>query len=374
MGAGWGISASMTNEEADMQKKIWQISTMVLGVILWGICIWLTACTNAEYAGSEAIISGNGNPENTNVESTIQDIGIQIIARTNVQRVVNLTEQLAVSVAKAVLREADNKPEFWDFTRQNENFFNRAVEKLGLSEAEAAECLQILCGDDVFQGGKGQLTAFLAGDFDGNGQRDMAVMIHQYPYCCYGTGCIYIYMNEDEPYCFLDDEFPFCSAEFNEMHISGGDLDNDGIIEILVEASGTGNGGAGDWQGRILKYKDHSMEKTEMLPEGEIEFEIQVIQEVEENAYRAYFPGKDETIAFEAKECFHDAKEARLVGSNVRGLFDMHCVEYQGGYALEGSEYLSGEGGNAHIVALVKFILVWDGNGDWDVAQWWLEP
>lgn len=259
-----------------------------------------------------------------------------------------------------------------DFTRENEEVFYKAAERLGLSEKESAECLRILYEDDVFQGGEGQLTAFLAGDFDGNGQGDMAAMVHQYPYGLYGSGCVYIYMNEDEPYCFVDDEFPFYSSELNGMHISGGDLDHDGAVELLIEASGTGNGGAGDWQGRILKYKDHSLEKTTMLPENEFDIEIWVIQEAEENSYRAFFPERNEAIAFQANEVFPGTGKPRWVGSNVRGLYDMHCVEYQGGYAVEGRECLCGEGGNAHAVADAGFILVWDG-GDWKVARWWVE-
>lgn len=256
--------------------------------------------------------------------------------------------------------------------RKNEEFFYKAAGQLGLSEEEAAECLRILYEDDVFQGGEGALTAFLAGDFDGNGQRDMAARVLQDSRYILGPGCVYIYMNGDEPYCFVDDGFPFYSSSFNGMHISGGDLDNDGSIELLMEASGTGNGGAGDWVGRILKYKDHRLEKTDMFPEDEFDIEIHVIQEVEENSYSAFFPAGNETIAFQANEVFPGAGEPRWVGSNVWGLYDMHCVEYQGGYAVEARECLCGEGGNIHVVADAVFILVWDG-GDWRVDQWWVE-
>jgi len=327
-------------------------------IFLFGICLRLTACANAEDENS--------------------GIGDSVISRDSTRRIADFAEKWADTMAEAAGKEAEsqrqnNEPEFEDFTQDNEEVFHKAAEMLGLSETEAQESFQILCEDDVFQGGSGELTAFLTGDFDGNGQRDMAAMIHQYPYDGYGSGCIYIYMNEDEPYCFLDEDFPFYSSVFNGMHLSGGDLDNDGVIEILVEASGTGNGGAGDWQGRILKYKDHSLEKTEMLFNTAVGIEVQVIQETGENAYSAYFPEFDETIAFEARELHHYSREAAPVGFSM-GMFDMHCVEYQGGYAMEASECLVGEGGNSHIVALAKFIIVWDENGDWRVDRWWIEP
>lgn len=84
-------------------------------------------------------------------------------------------------------------------------------------------------------------------------------------------------------------------------------MDQDGIIEILIEASGTGNGGAGDWQGRILKYRDHSLEETQMLPKGEIEIPAQVMKK----------PGE-----------------------------------------------------NAHIVATVEFVITWDEKGNRQIAEW----
>lgn len=311
----------------------------------------------------------------------------QTASRQDAKHIARLVGQWAKAVADSMERAAveaaesreqdsgsDSGPELPDFTQENREIFDSAVEMLELSEPEAEECFQILCGDDVFQGGAAQLTAFLAGDFDGNGQRDMAAMIHQYPYCCYGSGCVYIYMNGEEPYCFVDDEFPFYSSEFNDMHISGGDLDGDGIIELVVEASGTGNGGAGDWQGRILKYGDHGLEETRMLPKGEIDIPAQVMREPGENTYRVYFPELDDGAGFEAQEVFrYDEKEAIHVGANMRGLFDMHCIEYQGGYAMQASELLSGEGGNAHIVAMVDFIITWDGEGKPQIAEWWID-
>lgn len=311
----------------------------------------------------------------------------QTASRQDTKHIVRLVWQWADTMGKVVadamekevveaagLREQDREPELPDFTQDNREIIDGAAEMLELSASEAEECYQVLCGDDVFQGGTGQLTAFLAGDFDGNGQRDMAAMIHQYPYCCYGSGCICIYMNGEEPYCFVDDEFPFYSSEFNAMHISGGDLDGDGTIELLVEASGTGNGGAGDWQGRILKYRDHGLEETRMLPEGEIAIPAQVMKEPGEDAYSVYFPELDDGAGFEAREVFrYDEKEAVQVGSNMRGLFDMHCIEYQGGGAMQASEFLYGEGGNVHIVATVSFIITWDEAGNRQIAEWWID-
>ena len=71
-----------------------------------------------------------------------------------------------------------------------------------------------------------------------------------------------------------------------------------------------------------------------------------------------------------------DASEThgRRGGANCRGFYDLKCVEYEGGLALEVSEYLYGEGGIVHGVGIAKFIIVWDEDGNSRADKWWVEP
>lgn len=62
------------------------------------------------------------------------------------------------------------------------------------------------------------------------------------------------------------------------------------------------------------------------------------------------------------------------MANGVESGCDLRCVEYKGGYAVEASEYLYGEGGHAHGVGIAKFIIVWDEDGNSRVDKWWIEP
>lgn len=190
-------------------------------------------------------------------------------------------------------------------------------------------------------------------------------------YNYYGEGCIYFYMNEDEPYCFRDEEYPF----FFGFNIISGDFDADGNTEIAFESLGSGVGGAGDWHPRILKYKDHTMEPME-FPADDYDgrgVRIVITQEEKWDTYSAYCAYLDETIVFEAKNIF-DPDASQSCGGNSRGYFNLWRGEYEGRDALEVSELLYGEGGTAHGLGFAKFLIVWDENGDGQIVKWWIEP
>lgn len=258
--------------------------------------------------------------------------------------------------------------------QENEKRFYEAAGEMELNETEAAAYYQTLCRDNVFQDGVMRLTELAIYDIDQNGQEDMAAMVEDTTRNdlsgIYGTGRIYFYMNGEEPYCFQDEAFPFHFG----FYLSCADIDNDGNMELVFESHGTGNGGSGDWYGRILKYHDHTMTEMELPTEyeGETELDVQVAQEMQKDTYSAYCPYLDETIVFHAQNLFepHDGSG----GSNCRGFYDLKCVEYEGGQAVEASEYLYGEGGIAHGVGIAKFIIVWDEEGNSRVDKWWVEP
>ena len=203
----------------------------------------------------------------------------------------------------------------------------------------------------------------------------MVVMVQEEEYCYYGTGCIYFYMNEDEAYDFRDEEYPF----FFNLNIATGDYDKDGYTEIAFASQGTGCGGSGDWHSRIVKYKDHSMERME-FPSDDYEDDtreifIEITREMQENTYSAYCLRLDETITFEAEnaEDWHETDKRRTVGGNSRGYFNLWCGEYEGQDALEVSEYLYGEGGIANCVGFARFLIVWDEDGNGQIVDWWVD-
>ena len=257
---------------------------------------------------------------------------------------------------------------------KNETEFYRMAKEQGIDQKEASMYLQKAEEANLFDNHTLALTEVIIADMDGNGQKDMAVSVDMPDSYTYGTGCIYFCMNEDEPYCFQDEEFPF----FFGSTLSWADVDNDGNTELLIETVGTGCGAAGDWYHAILKYKDHKLERMKLPYDSRLSYggEIEVVINIEaqENTYSAYVPHLDETIIFEAPNANMHIKEAQttIVGGNVRGFFDVQCVTYQGRNALQAVEYLCGEGGTVHALGVAVFIIEWDEQGNSFVADWWI--
>ncbi len=119
-----------------------------------------------------------------------------------------------------------------ELMKKNEDRFFRMAGDAGLNETEATDYYKKLCEDNVFQDGIMKLVDLYIDDVDENGQKDMVTMV-QNPEdeFRYGTGYIYFYINEDEPYCFEDEQYPFYSS----ISIISGDFDRDGNIEIGFE-------------------------------------------------------------------------------------------------------------------------------------------
>lgn len=272
-----------------------------------------------------------------------------------------------------VLLAAREEKQRKEVMQENEERFHELADQMELNQDEEMAYHQILYQDNVFQEGIMKLVGYVVDDIDRNGQGDMIVLLQDTTGIewngIYGAGCIYFYMNEDEPYCFQDEDFPFGYS----LYLSSEDLDNDGNMEIVFESCGTGYGGVGDWYCRILKYKDHTM--TEMkLPSDYAdgtEIDVKVTQELQRDTYSAYCPYLDEMIIFQAANAFEPYGGG---GANCRGFYDLECIEYKGGPALEASEYLYGEGGIAHAVGIAKFIIVWDEDGNSRIDKWWVEP
>lgn len=259
-----------------------------------------------------------------------------------------------------------------DIAKQNEEKFYQAAEALEIDKTEALFYYERLCEDNVFQDGTGVLTSLWIEDLDGNGQKDMMVMVQEGEFNLYGEGSIYFYMNNDSVYRFRDDEYPF----LYDLHVVTGDFDNDGNAEIAFESHGTGCGAAGDWYLRILKYKNHSFERmklpSETYEEDSGEIYIEITQESQENMYSAYCPYLDDTIEFKAENIFEPGNP-RVVGNNVRGYFDICSTDYEGREALVVSEYLCGEGGNVHCVGIAKLLILWEQDGSSRIEKWWIE-
>lgn len=271
--------------------------------------------------------------------------------------------------------ESQDTAETEDIAVLNEKRFYEGAETLGFNREGAEEYYQKLCKDNVFKDNTAELTAMDIEDLDQNGQPDLVVMVQEAEHRYYGEGCIYFYMNEDEAYCFRDEAFPF----FFSFFIVSGDFDGDGYTEIAFEAMGTGCNGAGDWYSRILKYKDHTMEPMSFPSEDDEYWNdmpgiyIEITQETEANTYSAYCEYLGETIVFEA-ESGRKLDERKACGGSSRGYFNLEKGEYEGKDALEVSEYIYGENGIAHGLGVVKFLIVWDENGEGQIVKWWIEP
>lgn len=249
----------------------------------------------------------------------------------------------------------------------------------GIIHNEMKTLLERLRMDDIFRDDAMELTELVVEDMDGNGQKDMlAVFSPRGEKDAYGSGCIWISMNGDEPYrvaepdCFYDGRFDFFAE----------DIDNDGNMEIVLSMEGSGCGGAGDFYKMVLKYRrdgaEAGFERMELPSDlwdgfNDQGIVVSVYQEPERNLYSAYCSYFKEIIYFEAQNASEPEEEPVWVGGNERGFFELCPVKYEGKNALQASEYLYGEGGSAHEVATAQFLILWDENGNAYVEKWWLE-
>lgn len=279
---------------------------------------------------------------------------------------VNTEETEEAEEAKA---EETEKPD-------NCGLFFSMAEKQGMDKEEAAAFLQTLMEDNVFCDDTMKITGLIIDDMDGNNQKDMLVMMldaKETPF--YGSGCLWFYMNDDIPYCFKEEE---CSY-YGWFDVFWADIDNDENVEIVFSAQGTGCGAVGDSYKAVFKYKNHEFERMELPSDFESDYDcginVEVIVEAKKNSYSAYCPYLDETIPFQAENAYDEiySRQPGVAGGNVRGYFDLSCVEYKGKNALQASEYLNGEGGIVHNVGLAEFIIVWDENGEPRIDKFWVD-
>lgn len=255
-----------------------------------------------------------------------------------------------------------------ELNAENEKAFYEAAKLFGLDKAEAEGYFQMICNDKVIQNDVAEFRGLVIGDFDQSGQEDFVIMVKAHNSHCYGNGYIYFYMNDEKPYRFYDEDFAFQRG----LYVFGTDLDNDGYTELVFGAAGTGCGGSGDWYNRILKYKDHSMEKMEIPTEETQDFiDVVITKDEKENTYIAYCEYLDDEIVFETYN--PDMEYDGGYGCNHRGFYDIQCVAYEDRYALKASVYLYGRG-IANWVGNAKFLIVWDEDGSSHFAKWWIEP
>lgn len=267
-----------------------------------------------------------------------------------------------------------------DNTQVNTERFYQVAEENGLSHEQAQDWFDIVMEDDIFDGGVRGLSGLIFDDIDGNGKGDMVIMVQETNMLfVYGTGALYFYMNQEEPYCFADEEFPYFGVN---MDICYADWNGDGNVEIAFALQGVGNGGAGDWHMAILSYTGNAMERLEIpsdLPvenADQIGLKVDVIMEPEPDTYTAYCPYLDDSITFQASNSLWEHYLERTpmnAGGNCRGFFGLQSVVWEGRNALQVKEYLYGEGGIAHCVGAANFVLVWDAQGNGSVADWWID-
>lgn len=281
-------------------------------------------------------------------------------------------------VENQVSKEEEQEEEGFSPERQlkeNEDFFWEEADRQKVGWQDGERCLQVLLGDDIFQGGAKKLTGLRIDDIDGNGQVDMLAMVldaEETPF--YGSGGLWFYMNEDEPYCFEEEDCSF----YGWFEAFWADIDNDENMEIVFSAQGTGCGAVGDSYKAVFKYKDHAIERMELPSDLEEDYDqgirVEVIQEPEADSYSAYCPYFDEQIFFHGENSMREDTlyEARCVGGNVRGFYDLRVAEYEGKKVLQASEYLQGEGGTVHGIADARFLITWE-DGTPKVIKWWIE-
>lgn len=291
---------------------------------------------------------------------------------------VEQTENSTVEESGTVQETEKETSESYFYEQQmlkNVERFYEETQEQGIEWEEAAKYVQILAEDNLFQDGKLALTGLRLDDIDGNGQMDMLVMVldaKEEPF--YGSGALWFYMNDDEPYCFSDED---CSY-YGWFDVFWDDIDGDENVEIVFSAQGTGCGATGDSYKAVFKYRNH-IERMQLPSDFDYEYDsgigVEVYREPESNQYTAYCPYFDEKISFHAQniEDWELPESAELVGGEVRGFYDLRVAQYEGKNVLQASEYLNGEGGVVHNIATAQFLITWKEDGTPVVVKWWIE-
>lgn len=347
-----------------MKKRVSRVGNIIL----------ISICIGVSFGCS----SGQGEERSVTTQSSSQ-VELETEEETNGEGEITVQEsddqiELDQEGETDISGEEEYSPE--EQIRKNEERFFEEAEEQGIDRQEAEEYLQTLMDDNLFQDGAMILTGLRIDDIDGNGQEDMLVMVTDaQEKSFYGSGSLWFYMNEDEPYCFSEED---CSY-YGWFEAFWEDIDDDENVEIVFSAQGTGCGAVGDSYKAVFKYKDHAIERMQLPSDFEEDYDcglwVDVIQEPKKDSYSAYCPYFDEWISFQAEnvEGWDLPGAAQDVGSNARGYFNLRVAEYQGKKALQASEYLYGEGGVAHYVATAQFLITWKANGTPEVVKWWIE-
>lgn len=258
--------------------------------------------------------------------------------------------------------------------KENRERFLEEAGNQGVKAEQAAELFDRLLEDDVFQKGAMKLTGLRLDDMDGNGQRDMLLMVQDAEEIVfYGAGSLWLYMNEDAPYCFEEEA---CSY-YGIFDVFWADVDNDENIEIVFSAEGFGCGAVGDSYKAVFKYRNNTIERMELPSDLDADYDqgltVDVIQEPEAGSYSAYCSYLDEILSFHRKHGGTPPETAQLTGGNARGFYDLSVTEYEGRNVLQASEYLYGEGGTADCAGVAHFFITWEEDGTPTVVKWWIE-
>lgn len=218
------------------------------------------------------------------------------------------------------------------------------------------------------------LTGMIAGDYDGNGCTDMVVCLYSMEEYAdtYRDGCLYLFMNEDEP-CRIYEEF--CCYGFGMFNDTfGADIDGDGKTEVIISIQGTGNGGAGDTCETIVKYLNPGIQQMELPSDLEEDYDrgikVTVKADPKKGVYIAYCAEFDEEIEFSASREVDGQRDQ--TGGNCRGYAVLKMGEYQGEEVLLGYEYLFA-GAIVEGVGDAVFVIKWDEEGNPYVSDWYVE-
>ncbi|MDE6531347.1 MAG: hypothetical protein K2K96_11370 [Lachnospiraceae bacterium] len=332
--------------------------------LIFSLSLLLAACGNADTQSE-----GEQSEVEVMSESVNETVSPETIPTPAANETISMPEPAPVQEEEEVI----------DHTPANTEKFYQVAEEHGLSHEQAQNWFNTVMGDDIFDEGVRELSGLIFDDIDGNGKGDMVIMVQEtnmkYEY---GAGALYFYMNQEEPYCFDDETFPYFGY-VKYMNLCYADWNGDGNVEIGFALQGMGNGAVGDWHMAVLSYTGSGMERLEIPSDltdeygDQTGFKVDVIMEPEPDTYTAYCPYLDESITFQGANVGTLAQDPLEVGGNCRGFFDLQAVVWEGRNALQVSEYLCGEGGIVHCVGTAKFVLVWDEQGNGSVADWWVD-
>ncbi len=291
----------------------------------------------------------------------------------------------------------DDTPTYQQNTGSNEvqDKWTELAKEQGLSEKQAQELYSRFENDGLLTEDYYECRDFKKKDLDGDGQEDYAAVFGLRAGAItpdsYEMSRVAIYINGGLAY---KKAIPDGVTIYGFDDILSGDVDDDGLTEVVYDGYTGGNGASGSFYKEILKYRNGSLTPMKFPNDLDIDSASEDILDpglfvevrigkggIGSDSYEAYCPYLDQTVEYTAENARMDdgslydsnMKKGDVAGGNVRGYSGFEIVTRDGREYLRGWEYLSGEIGIVQNTGIAWFLMDWNRKGEPEVLEFTVE-